>query len=394
MDSLGGIINSVYFDDLGSYPYHTSGGIYGTIDNGFILMNRPVAFDESFFIIRTDSLWDLLWYKDFGAGGYIQFVRELSNGDLIVGMNMEPGGAAVARMDPNGNFIWLKSYIRPEGVVRDCEVENDSTFTVIGYTDKDNGPGTELFMMRLNGTGDVLWCKGYDGPTGWVTSRAKLDKTIDGNYVVLGGYGKAFLMKTDLNGDTLWTRAAGVNGTYYEVYNLLAHSDGGFLYNGQGWGLGTFLFKTDSFGHLPCPEHEHYYPVQVQDLFPTDSSFTLTSTDGATRYPAYINDTIYPPVTVIDGCTITQIPNYSIRPPRSRVRPNPNTGQFTVAFNDPLQRDSFYSVYDTMGRLLFQRPLSPGATQQGIDLSRFGRGTYILHFTTQEGVSQERVVVE
>ena len=395
MDSLGTILNASYYVVTDPNVGEIAGGdIVLTMDHGVITTNRPVAADHDFYILKIDSLGDPVWCRDFGQGGYFQFVKELPSGDLLVGMNMEQGGAAVGRMDASGNFLWLKSYIRPEGVMRDCEVENDSSFTVIGYTDKDNGPGTKLFMLRLNGTGDVQWCKGYDGSSGWVAKRAKLEKTLDGNYVVLSSYGKAFLMKTDMNGDTLWTRAAGINGTYYDVYNLLAHSDGGFLYNGEGWGLGNFLFKADSLGHLPCPEHEHHYSVQVQNLFPTDSSFTLTSIDGAVRHPAYVNDTIYPPVEVIDGCTITQIPNYALKRPPPRIRPNPTTGRFTMDFVDPLRAESFYAVYDSMGKLLYQRSLPSGAITEEVDLARFGKGMYLLKITDPEGVRTERVVVE
>lgn len=76
------------------------------------------------------------------------------------------------------------------------------------------------------------------------------------------------------------------------------------------------------------------------------------------------------------------------------IFPNPNTGRFTLAFPDPLTADSFYSVYDTMGRLLFQRPLAVGQQSEEIDLSRFGRGTYLVRITGKDGVSHERVVVQ
>ena len=77
-----------------------------------------------------------------------------------------------------------------------------------------------------------------------------------------------------------------------------------------------------------------------------------------------------------------------------RVHPNPNTGRFTMEFKDPLATESYYSVYDTMGRLLYQRPLPKGAMVEEIDLSRFGKGTYVVKVTDKEGVCYERVVVE
>jgi hypothetical protein len=77
-----------------------------------------------------------------------------------------------------------------------------------------------------------------------------------------------------------------------------------------------------------------------------------------------------------------------------QVRPNPTHGRITVGFSQPLQRDTYCSVLDATGRLLYQRPLPAGGTEEDIDLSRFGRGTYILRITDPEGQRNERVVVE
>lgn len=76
------------------------------------------------------------------------------------------------------------------------------------------------------------------------------------------------------------------------------------------------------------------------------------------------------------------------------IGPNPNTGLFVLEFHEPVNAGSYYSVYDATGRLLLQRPLPSGATLEEVDLSRFGRGAYVLRVTDPEGVRHERVVVE
>jgi hypothetical protein len=154
-----------------------------------------------------------------------------------------------------------------------------------------------------------------------------------------------------------------------------------------------YIFKTDSLGHFSCQDQPH--PVQVLDLFPTDSSFTLTSVDGAVAYPAFLNDTIFDPIAVYDACIVTRVPAPMHSTARKvNIRPNPTTGSFTVEFTDPLTVDSFYSVYDAVGRLLFQRPLAKGQEREEIDLSRFGKGTYLVRITGKNGVCNERVVVQ
>lgn len=413
MDSLGNVSSSQYYE-LNMGCQNLAGDLEVNHDKSVIAWGR----DAAFYALKADSNLAHVWSKHFDRHGGFQFIKELPNGDLLAGINMDTAGAVVARMDPDGNFLWCKSYIRPGGMVHDAVIESDSSFIITGYTDSIQQsmflplPASfhpKLFMMKLDGAGAVQWCKGYDStPDLWYTPQwSRIEKAQDGKYVVLATLGypqnnffhRPFLMKTDLNGDTLWTRSSGKSGYDYKTSSLLAGSDGGFLYDGTTWGSfppassASFLFKTDSLGHLPC--YELHYPIEVSDLFPTDSSFTLTSVDGATAYPAYVQDTIYGDITTYDGCTFTTNIAHTIshaRPPK--VHPNPSTGQFTMAFTDPLTADSFYSVYDDMGQLLFQRPLAKGQASEEIDLSRYGKGMYLIRFTDRDGVCSERVVVE
>ena len=415
MDSLGNVLTFRHYilntQACMGFPYDME----ITSDKGVILWGGV------YYVFKTDSTGFPVWAKYFGGKGGIQFVRELPGGDLVAGFNLDTAGAVLARLDPDGNFIWCKSYIRPKGMIHDCLIESDSSFILIGTTDSlattnaldplPPGYHPKLFMLKLDGAGDVQWCKGYDSdPNLWYPRYgSRIVRAQDNNYVVLAnlgavGYNKEyrpFLMKTDTNGDTLWTRSTGTNGYTYLTADLLAHSDGGFLYDGVVYGNlpgsstgAAYIFKTDSLGQLPCQNRWH--PIEVSDLFPTDSSFTITSVDGATMMPAFVSDTVFDPIPVYDACLVTTVPQQPMgrHGNRMSVRPNPTTGRVTMEFDDPLTVDSFYSVYDALGRLLYQRPLPTGATIQEIDLSRFGKGTYVIKVTDREGVCYERVVLE
>ena len=413
MDSLGNISSMYYYILNGPDCSMLAGDLEVTSDRSVVTWGRNARF----FVLKADSTGAPVWAKRFSGNGGFQFIKELPSGDLLAGINMGTAGAVVARMDADGDFLWCKSYIRPKGMVHDAVIESDDSFIILGVTDSTTAhaftplPSTfqpKLFMMKLNGDGEVQWCRGYDSaPNHWHTPRAsRIAKTSDGNHAVLATLGhpgynffyRPFLMKADLNGDTLWTRSVGANGYDYYTQDLLASSDGGILFSGIVWGnlpqmwIGAlYIFKTDSLGHFSCSEQVH--PVQVLDLFPTDSSFVLTSVDGAVALPAFVNDTICDPIATYDACIATTVPDY-VRARKPRVYPNPNTGRFTVEFPDPLMAESYYSVYDALGRLLYQRPLPTGSTVEEVDLSRFGRGTYMIRFTSPDGVQHERVVLE
>ena len=419
MDSLGNVLALRYYDMDAENCWNLASDLEITNDASVITWGGGGSgIQWSFFALKADSLGGVAWAHHFQQHGSFQFVKELPGGDLLAGINMDTAGVVVARMDANGSFLWCKSYVRPKGMIHDCLIESDSSFIITGITDSigsTNGfdplPADfqpKLFMMKLNGSGDVQWCKGYDTePNFWYArGGSRIIRTQDGNYTVLAnlgmvGYDRPFrplLMKTNLNGDTLWTRSYGAAGYTYSTADLIEYSDGGLLYDGivygvlpDGWSGAPYILKVDSLGHVPCNEQRH--PVVVLDLFPSDSSFTLASVDGATMTVASVRDTMFAPLAVYDGCVITTI----IEPARSsnfRIYPNPNTGHFTVQFADPLMAESYYSVYDTMGRLLFQRPLPKGKETEEVDLSRYSKGTYVIKFTSPEGVCFERVVLE
>lgn len=398
MDSVGQISALNWFD-VGGCPYFTR-DLSVTNDAGAITWGL-----ENFYALKVDSSLAHVWSRYFNRAGSFQFIKELPGGDLLAGINMDTAGAVVARMNAAGEFLWCRSYIRPSGLVHDCLVESDSSFLVIGVTDDVASASQQEFMLKLNGAGDVLWCRGYGNGQGWAAlTPSRIEPTPDGKRLVLAtGFAngpRPLLMKLDQNGDTVWTRAAGVDGYNYETADLLVHSDGGFLYsglvNGDLPGLYTglpFLYKADSSGHLPCSERQPP-PIVVADLFPTDSSFVLSSVDGAVGHAITVSDTTFAPFVVYDGCVITHAPFSQRAYERIRIRPNPTTGRFSMSFPHPLQAKSFYSVYDVSGKLLYQRPLASGSSAEEVDLSRYGKGTYVIRFTSPAEVCFERVVVE
>jgi len=398
--------------------YGVPGGLEVTADKGALTWGR----DRNFFALRVDSALEPVWSKQVVAPGGFNFIKELPGGDLLAGINLDSAGAVVARMDADGNFLWVKSYIRPKGFVHDALIESDSSFIITGVTDTSglnffqtllSTFQPKLFMMKLNGDGEVQWCRGWINSTyRWYTGTpSRIVRTLDDSYALLATLGmpannleyRPILMKTDANGDTLWTRSVGANGYIYMARTLLPYSDGGYMFSGivqgdlPGGNTGLcYIMKTDSLGHFGC--QEQHYPMQTLDLFPMDSSLTLTVVDGlATGTSIFVNDSIVDPDLFIeyDACTFaTSLPPRMERRPPMSIRPNPNTGRFTVVFPDPLMAESYYSVYDTMGKLLYQRPLPAGQETEEVDLSRFGPGTYEINFTSPDGVCHERVVVE
>ncbi|HRF79121.1 MAG TPA: hypothetical protein PL070_03450, partial [Flavobacteriales bacterium] len=362
IDSLGNVQGAHYYRLTAGTCSHASMDLEVTRDKGVITWGggRPGPQWGS-FAIRTDSLGGVVWAKHFNNNGGVQFIKELPGGDLLAGMNVGAFGAVVARMDANGNFLWCKSYIRPKGMVHDALIESDDSFIITGCTDSiasnmSHLPvplayNPKLFMMKLDGLGAVQWCRGFtSSPNKWYARQpSRIVRSLDGNYVLLANLGlpgfniedHPFLMKVDHNADTLWTNSNGVDGYRYLVGDLLASSDGGYFHSGlmygdlpQNWGGAPYIFKADTEGQLSC--HQRHHPIEIAELFPVDSSIVLTSVDGATAHQIALYDTSFAPISVYDACLITEVQRHTRQyPKKPLLRPNPNTGRFTVQFHDP-----------------------------------------------------------
>ena len=255
-------------------------------------------------------------------------------------------------------------------------------------------------MMKLDTSGSVLWCKGYDSDNHWLMKQdSRVINTLDGNHLIYATVITPYsyvpiLIKTDLNGDTLWTGVHYASQYWYTTVNIIATSDGGYLLDGMrhafSGGGGAFLYKTDSLGHTYCNELQE--PIYVYNLFPTDSDFTLSYTTGGYGLPANINDAINSFPTVSTEC----ITGISASPSGGNFSlfPNPATGIVHIFRQDPYLSNCYYSIYNAQGRLLIQQKFSNGNEDTSVDLSKYGKGVYLIKVTDGEDVITRKVVLE
>ncbi len=121
------------------------------------------------------------------------------------------------------------------------------------------------------------------------TELAKdVQQTADGGYIILGTASTSlnpyssdlYLVKTDANGDTLWTKTFNIS-MYDDVYSIKQTLDGGYIISGESQDLngGSFysLIKTDSLGQLLWSNFYDYYEGSQNSISLTsDSGFIIT----------------------------------------------------------------------------------------------------------------------
>ncbi|MFI5205754.1 MAG: hypothetical protein ACHQVK_02335, partial [Candidatus Paceibacterales bacterium] len=133
----------------------------------------------------------------------------------------------------------------------------DSGYVIVGYTNSFGAGKEDVYLIKTNMNGDTLWTKTYGGPDS--DYGYALWQTADSGYIITGltfsfgaGGRDVFLIRTNSMGDTLWTKTYG--GTGQDVgYDVQQTSDGGYLIAGytSSFGAGNddvYLIKTNSAG--------------------------------------------------------------------------------------------------------------------------------------------------
>ncbi|GAG84405.1 unnamed protein product, partial [marine sediment metagenome] len=177
-----------------------------TTDGGFIVGGyTDTGSGYSGYIIKTDSIGDTLWTK-LSATGYVTCVRQTVDGGYIL-----TGSSVVylLKTDTLGNQIWYQSYGGNGGY--SVQKTSDGGYIVVGKIGSGN---LDILMVKTDSLGNEQWSNIYGGSDREIPYSVY--QTFDKGYIVVGetesygaGLSDVYVIKTDANGDTLWTNTYG-----------------------------------------------------------------------------------------------------------------------------------------------------------------------------------------
>ena len=248
-----------------------SGDVYGyslalTPQGGFAITGyrrTPGGGDQTLYLVITDSAGNTLWKKDYGGaqldhGHWI--TRTADNGYVITGYTLSFSVLSsyhvyLIKVTADGTLSWSKTFGGQEDSRGNCVAQTpDGGYIVTGFTSTYGAGGHDLYLVRTNADGDSLWTKTYGGV--YYDEGNHLCTTTDGGFVITGqtysfsesGSSEVYLVKTDANGDSLWTkRYGGFTGR-----TVAQTSDSGFIITGNVVVLSStnaYLIKTDPAGN-------------------------------------------------------------------------------------------------------------------------------------------------
>jgi hypothetical protein len=215
-----------FYCRYGGNGYDVGNDVKQTHDGGYIITGSTSSFGQGntdMYLLKLDSMGQKKFEKSFG------------------GLNNEIGKSVVQLLD--------------------------SSYVMAGYTSSSGVGGYDVFLVKADKYGNLVWQKTIGG-TDWDFANSMVS-TADGGFIIAGstysyGQGKAdgYVIKTDANGDTTWTKTFG-GLKDDEFKSVIQTSDGNYVlagstksYNdslGDGWitridQMGNYTFSVSVGG--------------------------------------------------------------------------------------------------------------------------------------------------
>ena len=262
-------------------------------DGGFIFAGNISlnGISSHTWVVKVDKNGATLWeevYLHHGLHDYGYSIKETKSGDFIIvgseGRWLDnddvPNGSFfndnlfVLKISKDGDVIWEKLFDGgfPE-VGQEILETIDGDYVVAGYTESSGAGGDDIWVLRLNHVGDVIWQKTYGGAG---DDRAySMIKGVDGGFIIAGytesfgaGMRDGWIIKLNGSGDVVWENTYG--GSHEDEINGISSTGDKYLVAGYSNSFNmrhnqdsdAWAFKIDSTGNISnCAQVQESHAV-------------------------------------------------------------------------------------------------------------------------------------
>ncbi len=262
----------------------------------------------------------------------------------------------------------------------------DEGFAIVGQTSKSSD---DMIFIKTNSTGDTVFTR-YIGGEGWDYAYS-IKQSSDDGYIIAGsttsfgaGDYDIFLVKTDKNGNIVWTKTYGGEesdgGGHVQIT-----SDGGFILSGFTYSYGpnygnVFLIKADSTG---LAKWEKYPDCGSEGCFGTD--ILLTSDNHYVIIGNTSDNHIFLIKTNSDGDKIwSKIYNYNTESFSESIRETQDSGFIIVGTaynyksNGSYDSDVLVIRTDNSGDTIWTKRIGDKMYDYGYSIENTADGGYII----------------
>ncbi|MBW2171742.1 MAG: hypothetical protein JRF69_07140, partial [Deltaproteobacteria bacterium] len=223
LDANGDVVWENTYDGPGN---DAARSVQETADGGYIVAGN---YGYDFWVLKLASGGTIEWQKTYGGNDneYAYAVQQTADGGYIVGgesWDFFDSDIWVLKLDSVGNITWKNKYSWSDPTSIDDEFGSiqqtaDGGYIIGGHTylSWDGEEGPDLWIIKIDSSGQVTWDKTYGGYTSDWGAFAR--QTADGGYVLTGmtssygaGYNDIWVLKLDPNGELPSCSAMGTKG--------------------------------------------------------------------------------------------------------------------------------------------------------------------------------------
>jgi hypothetical protein len=263
------------FSELGTEFSRT----FSVKQNGkYTIYARDEAGNESTKVIDIGNIipWDmslvkrprLVWAKTFGGQNYddgMNFEKTSDGGFIISGLTESFGvgdrNVYLVKTDSLGNIQWENNYGGSYlDVGKEAHETTDHGFIVLGSTKSfGNGYNLGAYLLKTESNGDVIWSK-IIKKAGYEVTGNSIKQTMDGGYIITGVEQSSIdinlvnlhVKKLDNQGNIIWEKTYTDTGKSSGLF-INTTNDGGYIVTGARWETlsspnDAYLLKLDSNG--------------------------------------------------------------------------------------------------------------------------------------------------
>ncbi len=369
-------------------------------DGGFIVGGQcDISSDEQLMLLRCDSAGNVVWKKYFG-GPDIENADEIvltdDGGFLVIGTSrygFYSSTLFLIKTDSVGNQMWAKTYntsaLRKTYPGRVYQLSSGG-YIVSGTTTASGQPLSDVLLMRLDDTGNIIWQKIFITGEG---DRAE-DMLIDenANYILCGstaissslGFRDALVMRIDSSGNLINAYDLGIATEDETADNLLFNDQHELIFSGfiYGQGLGEtdiFIFQADkNYDSLMCNSRSL--------LFAEDTAALVASVYNGNWTPVvFMSNGI---LAESNGGMEVELCNLNSTDENSlgdfKIYPNPANNILHIISDEIDVTSVRITFYDMIGKEMKVKNVNPFSNNLEFDISDLCAGSYIVNITDKK----------
>ena len=256
LDAAG---DTIWTRTYGTPTYDGCAYAISTTDGGYALVGwRNWAFQDTSaegWFLKLDANGDSLWSRTLNLPGCQEepyWVEQTSDGGYIIAGYLYRAATAnfdgwLVKLDAGGAVQWQRTYGGAgfDGIIS-LTIADDGGYALAGYTSSFGAGGTDGWLLKTNANGDSLWSQTY-GTTA-DESFVTLSRNADNGFLLVGYQYDGdwpdydwYLVKTSSTGTVLWEQEYGFAGVGDAPWQGQQTADGGFV-------VGGFFEYPDSGG--------------------------------------------------------------------------------------------------------------------------------------------------